>query len=194
MSRRKPTNLLALAILSLLNEKPMHPYEIGSIMRERKLSDTIKLNTGSLYAVIDALLQGGWIEPVATEREGRHPERTVYAVTEEGKAFFTEWLCSLLRQPAKEYPQFAAALAFLGHLTPNEVKQLLEQRLQKLHDYIAAMQDSMKSLLESGIDRLFLIETEYNIAMGEAERDWIVSVIKEIEEGTFSKLWSSLDR
>jgi DNA-binding PadR family transcriptional regulator len=189
VAQRKPSNPLALAILSLLHEKPMHPYEIGATMRQRKLSDTIKLNTGSLYAVVESLLRGGWIEPVAVEREGRHPERTIYAPTEAGKELFFSWLRSLLRTPAKEYPQFAAGLSFLGHLPPDEVKRLLAERLQKIHAQLEEMRASLKEASASGVDRLFLIETEYTLAMMEAERSWVESVIREIRDGTLTKLW-----
>jgi len=189
VAQRKPTNLLALAVLSLLNEKPMHPYEIGATMRQRKLSDVIKLNTGSLYAVVESLLRGGWIEPIATEREGRHPERTIYAPTEAGKELFFTWLRSLIRTPAKEYPQFAAGLAFLGHLAPDEVIQLLEERRRQLANQISETRAAQNAAAEAGVDRLFLIETEYTLAMLEAEHNWVAAIIEEIRAGTLTKHW-----
>lgn len=193
MAQRKPSNPLALAVLSLLNEKPMHPYEIGSTMRQRRMSDSIKLNTGSLYAVVESLLRGGWIEPVATEREGRHPERTIYAPTEAGKELFFNWLRSLIETPVKEYPQFAAGLAFLGHLAPEETARLLENRLQELDRQLEAERASWKDAAEAGVDRLFLIETEYTLTMMEAERSWVEKVIREIREGTLTRLWHRLN-
>lgn len=189
MAQRKPTNLLALAVLSLLHEKPMHPYEIGSTMRQRKLSDTIKLNTGSLYAVVDSLLRGGWIQLITTEREGRHPERTIYAPTEAGKELFFTWLRSLIRTPAKEYPQFAAGLAFLGHLAPDEVKRLLEERLQQINGQIAETRAARKAAVKTGVDRLFLIKLEYTLAMMEAEQNWVETIIEELRAGTLTQCW-----
>lgn len=42
MKRRKVGNLLALAILSTLVERPMHPYEMASILKARgKDRDTL---------------------------------------------------------------------------------------------------------------------------------------------------------
>ncbi len=46
MAKRKISNLLALAVLSLLTERPMHPYEVSAVMRQRGLADSIKLNYG----------------------------------------------------------------------------------------------------------------------------------------------------
>src|SRR5690348_13300559 len=126
MAKRKVSNLLALAVLSLLTERPMHPYEMSSVMRQRELSAVIKLNQSSLYSVIEALQREGWIVPMETQREGRYPERTIYMITEAGRAELIDWLRSLIRQPAVEYTQFAAGLAFVGNLPPAEVTTLLE--------------------------------------------------------------------
>ena len=55
MAKRNVSNLLGLAVLSLLTERPMHPYEMSAIMRQRDVSSAIKLNQSSLYSVIEAL-------------------------------------------------------------------------------------------------------------------------------------------
>jgi DNA-binding PadR family transcriptional regulator len=52
-------NPLALAVLALLFERPMHPYEMAATMKERHKEDSIKLRYGSLYTVIDMLLARG---------------------------------------------------------------------------------------------------------------------------------------
>lgn len=187
MPKPKRSNLLALAILSLLHERPMHPYEIGVTMRQRGLSDSIKLNTGSLYAVIEGLLKNKLIQSVGTEKEGRHPERTIYGPTEEGKAEFFDWLRSLLRLPAKEYPQFAAGLSFLAHLTPREVLNLLTERAEALVTQIQDTRSSMETTRSMGIDRLFVIEQEYSLALLEAELKWVHELMKDIEHGVIAE-------
>lgn len=187
MPKQKRSNLLALAILSLLNERSMHPYEIGVTMRQRGLSDSIKLNTGSLYAVIEALLKSKLIQPVETVREGKHPERTIYEPTAAGRAEFFDWLGSLLRTPVKEYPQFAAGLSFLAHLTPRDSMNLLQERLRLLSKQIEDTRTSMIATMNMGIDRLFVIEQEYSLALLEAERNWLDQFIKDIENGVFTE-------
>src|SRR5215216_5637587 len=107
------SNPLALAVLSLLIERPMHPYEMSSTMRERVKEESIKLNYGSLYSVVDSLLRHGLIEVQETVREGRRPERTVYAVTDLGRTEFVDWLSELVAVPVKEFTQFEAALSLL---------------------------------------------------------------------------------
>lgn len=186
MASRKISNLLALAVLSLLSERPMHPYEIAAVMRQRGLADSVKLNTGSLYSVIEALLRKQLIQPMETQREGRHPERTVYTVTEQGKVEFLHWLRSLIRTPMKEYSQFAAGLAFLGHLAPSEAVTLLEERANLLADEIRGRHTAMASASKM-VDPLFLIEDEYTLILLESELAWLRQLIQAISDGTFTE-------
>jgi len=55
----RPTNPLALAVLALLFERPMHPYEMAATMKQRHKEESIKLRYGSLYTVIELLLARG---------------------------------------------------------------------------------------------------------------------------------------
>ena len=84
--RRKVSNLLALALLSLLAQEPMYPYEMAQTLRSRGKDRSIKINWGSLYTVVQNLEKHGFVEATSTEREGRQPERTTYRITEAGKA------------------------------------------------------------------------------------------------------------
>src|ERR1700686_2938805 len=107
MTRRstRPTPL-TLAVLELLHEQPMHPYEIRQHVMERGLDEVIKLNPGSLYATVERLARDGLIEPMETSREGRRPERTVYKITPEGLEEFFAGLREILSRPVKERPVF----------------------------------------------------------------------------------------
>ncbi|MHB8644690.1 MAG: PadR family transcriptional regulator [Thermomicrobiales bacterium] len=182
---RKTSNLLALAVLSLLAERPTHPYEMDFLMRSRGLAASIKLNRGSLYTVVEMLQREGLIVPQETQREGRRPERTVYALTEAGATKFAAWHRELLRKPAKEYTQFAAGLALIAHIAPDEVIALLEERVGLLEDAAEEMRFHLTSIRERlGVPRLFLIEEEYAQMLREAELAWVRAMIREIREGT----------
>jgi DNA-binding PadR family transcriptional regulator len=76
---------LALAVLCCLLERPMHPYEVATTLRQRNKEHSVKRNYGALYAVVESLRKRGLIEPKETERPGRLPERTVYQLTDAGR-------------------------------------------------------------------------------------------------------------
>ena len=187
MAPRKRSNLLALAVLSLLTERPMHPYEMAALMRERGLASTVKLNFGALYAVIETLHRLGLIVPMETRRQGRHPERTIYATTEAGRAEFFDWLRVLISTPAIEYAQFVAGLALIAHISPSEAVALLEDRIHSLSEKIQEQHSELETDKQRGVDRIFLIEDEYRLAQLECERGWIQKLIGEIKDGTLTE-------
>ena len=187
MAPRKRSNLLALAVLSLLTERPMHPYQMAALMRQRGLASTVKLNFGALYAVIETLHRLALIAPVETRREGRHPERTIYTATEAGRAELFDWLRVLIRTPATEYTQFVAGLALIAHLSPLEAIALLEDRMHALSEQIEAQRSELETCTQRGVDRLFLIEDEYRLAQQISERAWVEKLIGEIKDGTLTE-------
>src|ERR1700687_4243935 len=90
--KRKVGNLLALAVMSLLSQQAMHPYELGRNLREHGDDRSIKFNHGSLYMVVVQLARAGFITEQETSRDGQRPERTVYALTDAGRDELRDWL------------------------------------------------------------------------------------------------------
>ena len=182
--RRSITNPLALAVLACLHERPMHPYEMATTMRERGKEHSIKLNYGSLYTVVDSLAKNGLIEAVEARREGRRPERTVYRLTESGRAKLDAWMSQLIAEPVKEYPQFEAALSLLPVLHPDKVVALLRSRIRVLEKEIAEVRVLLDGASKAGLPRLLLIEGEYHLAMARAELGWVRDLVGDLEAGT----------
>ena len=184
------SNPLALAVLVLLFERPMHPYEMAATMKERHKEASIKLRYGSLYTVIELLLRQGYIAAKETQREGKRPERTVYALTPIGEVEMRDWLSDLLGHPVKEYPQFEAALSLLPALTPERVIELLEARIVRLDREVARVRSDLASAAAQ-VPRLFLIEADFYIAGLEAERKFVEALTQEIKNETLDglKFW-----
>jgi DNA-binding PadR family transcriptional regulator len=187
------SNPLALAVLALLFERRMHPYEMASTLRRRHVEGAIKLRYGSLYTVIELLQREGYIVPAQTSREGRRPQRTVYALTPTGEVEMRDWLADLLGNPVKEYPRFEAALALLPALKPERVTELLEERLMRLEREIERVQANLASLAGQ-IPRLFVIEVDYYVAIREAEHRFTSALAREIKNQTLDGLtfWNDL--
>jgi DNA-binding PadR family transcriptional regulator len=181
--RRKVGNLLALALLSALSSKPMYPYEMASVLKARGKEESTKISWGSLYTVVQNLEKHGFIEAIETIREGRQPERTVYGLTEAGRAELRDWLHELLGTPQREYPRFEAALSEMAGLHPDEVIALLRRRLEALEADLAAQRAALDELL-GFLPRIFLIETEYHLAMSDAEATWVRGLLAEMTDST----------
>lgn len=174
---------LALSILELLNERPMHPYELAGTMRARHHDEFIRLNFGSLYHTVEVLERNGWIVPAEREKEGRRPERTIYRLAESGRDVLVSVVGETLSRPRREYPHFSAGLMFMHHLDSADAAQHLEQRAEALGGTIEKLTHILEELLGQGHRRLALIELEHKIAMLEAERAWVRKLVQEIKHG-----------
>ncbi len=175
-------NLWSLTVLCLLRLRPMHPYEMLRLIREWHKDEFLDLKRGSIYHAIERLQKAGLINPVETSREGRRPERTVYALTDLGERQGVEWLCQLLAQPVREPGQFFAALSFLPHLPPERVVAQLQERVGLLESAIEQL-DAVLAEMTPRIGRLVLVEIEYERAMLQAEKSWVHSLIDDLRSG-----------
>jgi len=173
-----------LAVLICLYERPMHPYEVATTLRQRQKHQSVRLNYGSLYAVVESLERRGLITPQGTERSGRLPERTVYDLTEAGRIETHDWLTDLIATPVKEYPEFEAALSFLPALPPDDVIQLLQERAVLLEMEIAQMESARELVEKQRLPRLFWVENEFRMVLRQAELDYVRGLTADIVTGS----------
>ena len=183
MPARNRSNPLALAVLVCLHEAPMHPYEVATTLRQRHKDDSVRLNFGSLYGVVESLERRGLIQAQETVRSGRLPERTVYALTKAGRIEMQDWLTELIATPVKEYPAFQAALSFLPALPPDDVAALLSERAARLERELAAAAGARERVQKMGLPRLLWVEGQFAVALRQAELDYVRQLIRDIESG-----------
>ncbi|NIK55309.1 PadR family transcriptional regulator [Kribbella shirazensis] len=195
MARRKVGNPLAFAVLGSLGERPMHPYEISTMLRARGKDQSIKVNYGSLYSVVSSLEKHGFIEALETVREGNRPERTVYQVTEAGRAEFDDWLSELLGTPSREFHPLEAGLAYLPGLQPDRAVELLEQRLQAVDAEIEELNAAHDRMAATEFPRIFWVESEFRLALLQAESAYVHQLAEDIRTdaldggGFWRKAW-----
>jgi DNA-binding PadR family transcriptional regulator len=185
--RRKVGNLLALAVLSVVVQRPMHPYEMASVLRARDKDRDMAIKWGSLYTVVRSLERHGLIEATGTVRDGARPARTIYRITDAGREELTDWVRELVAIPEREQPRFEAGLSLLAVLPPDDATELLRQRLRVLEEQIAAQRAAL-ARYQREIPRLFLVEAEYDVAIRDAEASWIRSLLDDLTAGTFAGL------
>jgi len=174
---------LAMVLLALLLEAPMHPYRMQQMIKERGQDELVNVaQRNSVYQALDRLVRDGLARPGGTTREAGRPERTVYEITEAGAETLRRWLTAMLPAPAREFPEFPAALAFLPILEPAEVRTLLERRVTALQEKVAQLERQAPP----GLPRLFLIEDEYRAVLLRAELTWLRALVDDLATGRLS--------
>jgi DNA-binding PadR family transcriptional regulator len=183
--RRSP---LALAILGLLEDGPLHPYGMQRLIKRWRKDEVINVGQrATLYKVINRLSDAGLIKPSGTTRDQSYPERTSYELTDTGRATRQQWMAEVLSTPRNEFPEFPAGLSFLPLLTPESVRELLKTRRELLIQRLAE-RDSLIGSAGFPLPRATMLETEYQHAVTEAEIRWLDNVLTGLDDGSIS--WS----
>ena len=183
----RPRSPLWMVVLAFISEAPMHPYRIQTLIKERgkdQIANVAQRN--SVYQTIAALRRAGLIAVRETSRAERRPERTVYQVTEEGRRTLRSWMGTVLSTPAREFPDFPAALSLVAGVPPDEVRTQLETRVGALAARLAELETPVPNL-----PRLFLLEAEYMAAVVRAEITWLRGIIGDLRSRrlTWSEAW-----
>jgi hypothetical protein len=89
----------------------------------------------------------------------------------------------VLSIPAREFPDFPAALSLCAPLGPDDVRAQLETRVAALEVRLAELERPVPGLL-----RVFLLESEYAAAVVRAELKWLRAVVADLRSRKLS--WS----
>jgi len=147
----------------------------------------------------------GFIKAKETSREGKRPERTVFTLTPSGYDELRAWMQDLLRDPAKEYPHFAAGLSLLPVLPPEEAVALLRHRVLRLSGEASRIEAQLAELAQQNVPvppeelppqlvgkkfpSLFVVEAEFALALIKAELAFVNELVRRITE----EAWGPLD-
>ncbi|MDR8408248.1 PadR family transcriptional regulator [Nonomuraea sp. 3-1Str] len=184
---------LALTVLALLRQQPLHPYGIQRLLKQ--WGKDVVVNVGqraSLYRTIDRLQEGGLIQVRETGRDQQYPERTVYEITDEGGRTLYRWLDEMLSAPRQEFPQFPAALATALLLAPDDLAEALERRERAVAKTLAGLEEMLTA--EDDLPRIAVLEIEYLREVTAAEARWLRGVVEDLRAGRITWSRESLEK
>ncbi|WP_438383551.1 PadR family transcriptional regulator [Asaia sp. BMEF1] len=180
---------LALAIISLTSEAPMHPYRMHHLLKLRHKTDVINLRLrGTIYQMIARLEQHRLIEISGTQRSESNPERTLYEATDLGRTTALEWLTLMVTSVKNEYPDFPAALSYLTLVEPSDALVLLEKRSRTLESKIKKMTEDLQGFINC-IPNVLILENQYSLEIIKTEHAWVNRTISSIKIGSLK--WST---
>jgi len=181
---------LAVTLMGMLLEEPMHAYRMQKLIRERGKHKVVNVRQKtSVYQTLERLLRLGLIEIRDTVQTGDHPDRTVYAISNLGRDTTKAWLREMLVTVGEEFPEFPAALATLTVLRADDARKQLGMRSDAVRKELNKLDAARRKT--GDLPRLFLLEDEYRAALLKAELVWIQSVIAELRDGSlvWNKQW-----
>jgi DNA-binding PadR family transcriptional regulator len=176
--------MIEIAILGLLDEAPMHGYEL-----RKRLSSLLgafrAFSYGSLYPSLRRLAEAGWIDeeapleaPAAGAGFGARSKRgkRVYRLTAEGKEHLAQLLAEV-GPDAYDDEGFGTRLAFFAQTRSDIRLQILEGRKQRMTEQADGMRSSLARTRER-MDRYTLQLQEHGLESADREVRWLTELIE----------------
>jgi DNA-binding PadR family transcriptional regulator len=124
-------------VLGLLNNRPMHGYEIQQYLEVTQSDTWAGILPGSIYHALKKMASEGLLEVQRIEQTG-HRTRAVYAITESGRAEFKRLLREAWRTPCRVLPSsLYAAISFVDELPRAEVLEAIDEQIAALEQQLA---------------------------------------------------------
>ena len=172
---------VGMAVLALLNERPMHAYEMFQLLMSREEDRLIKVRLGTVYHTVERLAGQQLVEATGTERAGNRPERTTYAITAEGDAALRRRISDAIEIPVYEYPLFPVALSEAHNLPADETVRVLNRRLELLRKQVDEIEATIERVRTENVEEAYWFVADYLRTQAVAERDWLQTIVNRIE-------------
>jgi DNA-binding PadR family transcriptional regulator len=167
------TRLMALGILA--RSGPSHGHHIRRVADVTDVGEWGGVSVGALYRELRAMEREGLIEAARTEKVGNRPERTVYAITDEGRLELTTLREQAIKPPLASGPDpLGVALLFAADgLDREQLRRTLRARREMLAIWVAEIAAERAELIAKGhLDVLAAAVMRRGIAHAEAEVGW----------------------
>lgn len=169
-----------LFVLGLLAQKERHGYDISATAKAWGISDWAGFGLGSLYHALAALEKAGDIKQRRSEKTGKYPSRSVYAITKHGRDTVGKLLVDASQDARLEDP-IDLVLGFMRLVPATERRALLRLRLDLLNDAVQEMSERVAQLRARKSAPATIASLDRWVAMGQAQIDWLTGLLDEVE-------------
>lgn len=183
-----PLPPLAVLVLGLLGERPMHPYEMFQTTIERREDRLAKFRPGTLYHTVDRLAAQELIEVHDVEREGNRPERTVYSITPAGQRALDDSLEQIIARHPAEYPELYLALSEAHGLPRERVIELFSQRLDAMRADLDDIVTAAAAARDNGRPEMFYLDAGCRVATLKTQIGWLDDLVDRLKNSTIEWL------
>ena len=156
MASQKQSLTIEPALLGLLRQQPMHPYELFQQLQQKKALGFIwRVKQSHLYALLDRLEADGYLTH-QLELQGSRPPRKILSLTPAGEALFITWMTKPVAHGRDIRLEFMAKLYFACREGAAQAGQLLDRQLACCRQWLAENEQRIACLPVNSFERLVL--------------------------------------
>lgn len=143
------------ALLGLLQEEPMHGYEMFQQFERATLGEIVHLEMSQMYAFLKKLERLEYIE-AEVEARGTRPPRKVYHLKARGREVFSDWLLEPVEKPRDIRILFLIKLYFLQRHKPEQVASLVHRQEEACQHFLLHLEHRQQESAQAEEGEQFL--------------------------------------
>jgi len=174
MKMKIPFYLLGL----LIRYGPQHGYSLKQYISEG-IADFSKIKLPSIYYNLNKLLENGYVT-ASVDREGNRPEKTIYAITDQGRKYFSTLLGEIVAEEFQTEFNLDGVLYFYELGDMEYILNALQRRQKELTEKSGSLTRHREKVLKDVPDHAeFFTKAIFNHHLYhlEAELKWLAEVI-----------------
>lgn len=126
-----------LLVLGLLQQRPMHGYELKRLAHENRIESWSGVLAGSIYHALKTMQREQLITTARASKPATRP-RVVYSITPAGRRALKQLVKQALAAPVRGFPtDLYGALLHIGSVSPREKADVLARQIHSLEAEIA---------------------------------------------------------
>lgn len=171
-----------LIVLGMLHRGDLHPYAMKRRFEAAMVDCYLNLDVGTLYYAVRQLEKDGAIAAVGQEPVARGGMRTIYRITDAGRAEFQEGFFRQIEEDGPVSQTFYGPLLFLHCVDHARLAEAIRGRIARLDELVAKLKplrEEMAPALSTGGERLF----EHIERQRRLDRDWLKELLADVEAG-----------
>jgi len=171
-------------LLALLDQKPMHGYELHQELRNNKgipLVWNIKLSM--LYAVLEKLEENGYLSTQIVEGE-TYPRRKCFHITDSGKDILQNWLITPVHRIRDFRQEFLGKLIISRRYSRQYALDLIHKQKAACEAWLSELKMSIQAHNQENIDEWLVYS--FRIKQIEGMIEWLKDCEDEFPQPDFS--------
>lgn len=164
---------------SLARGGPMHGHQIRRAAQVDHSELWADVKPGSLYAALKRMAGEGSIEVLRTEQDGNLPPRTIYAITDDGRAELHALRDVGLRETRLQPDPVDLALQYTGDLSEADLRAVIESRRQSLKSQLSSW-ESLRSSADQYLEPIERVTFDHVFVRLNAELAWHDTLLSEL--------------
>lgn len=181
MPRRATPFSMEHVILALLDEEPMHGYELHHRLNEMPgISKIWNIKQALFYSKLERLEASGFIEKAHPQNEDGIPARVVLQITDQGKASLMEWIFTPVRKARDLRQIFLGKLIIARRYGQDQAIDLIRKQRQVSQGWYDHLVNDLPEMSTQEMDEL--IVHSYRLYRDRTTLHWLDYLEKEIRK------------